>query len=269
MRKCTILDGPMGSELESRGFALGLPTWSATAVRKAPALVREIHAAYVNAGATVHTANTFRTQPRHFPDTFAALTSEAIALARAAVPKTHRVFGSVAPLEDCYRPDLARTDSSAVRAHGEMVGALVDAGVDGLVCESFSNLDEGLLAARLAAASRCETWLSFTPGPAGTLLSAEEIAVGAERALDLGVDAVLINCATIEFVDRALEGLARVCEKFGVYANAYGVSPEAYADAGVRWRKAGATILGACCGASAAHVRALAECVARVDVAYR
>ena len=59
----TLLDGPVGTELERRGLKLPPPLWSARAIEDAPELLREIHADYAAAGARVHTANTFRTDP--------------------------------------------------------------------------------------------------------------------------------------------------------------------------------------------------------------
>ena len=59
-----LLDGPVGTELTRLGIDTSLPKWSASAVFDAPAVLSKIHAAYADAGATLHTANTFRTQRR-------------------------------------------------------------------------------------------------------------------------------------------------------------------------------------------------------------
>ncbi len=93
-----VLDGAMGTEIERRGLELPTPWWSAVAIRARPGLVAEIHADYAAAGATVHTACTFRCQPRVLGDAFRAFAREAVALARAAVPRGHTVAGSVGPL---------------------------------------------------------------------------------------------------------------------------------------------------------------------------
>src|SRR5712692_7425776 len=55
-----LLDAAMGTELEKRGVASGLPLWSARALLSAPAEVLAIHCENVEAGADVLTANTFR-----------------------------------------------------------------------------------------------------------------------------------------------------------------------------------------------------------------
>ena len=64
----TILDGPMGTELGARGVATPGPLWSAEGLVHAPGVVAAIHRDYAAAGASVHTANTFRTKRRQAGD---------------------------------------------------------------------------------------------------------------------------------------------------------------------------------------------------------
>src|SRR5207245_1272484 len=101
----TILDGPMGTELERRGIATPPPGWSAYAIDQAPEIIAAIHRDYAAAGATVHTANTFRTKRRQFRNRWEALARSAVAIAKRSVPSDHCVAASIAPLEDCWRPD--------------------------------------------------------------------------------------------------------------------------------------------------------------------
>src|SRR5262245_32300435 len=106
----TPLDGPVGTELAARGVATPAPLWSAWALVHAPDVLAAIHRDYVAAGATVHTANTFRTKRRSAPENWEALARKAVSVARAEAPVGQRVAGSIAPLEDCYRPDLSPVD---------------------------------------------------------------------------------------------------------------------------------------------------------------
>src|ERR1700674_3522955 len=101
-----VLDGPMGTELAHRGVALPAPAWSAIALDVAPDLVAAVHRDYVAAAATVHTANTLRTKRRCVGPRWEELARRAVRIAREAVGEL-RVAGSLAPLEDCYRPDLS------------------------------------------------------------------------------------------------------------------------------------------------------------------
>jgi S-methylmethionine-dependent homocysteine/selenocysteine methylase len=275
-RALVLLDGPMGTELCARGVRTPLPGWSAHALEEAPEIVCAIHRDYADAGAGVHTANTFRTQARLFPGRWAQLARRAVELARASVPPQARVAGSIAPLADCYRPDLspARDDPGGTRReHAQLARVLADAGCDLILCETFPRVDEGLLALEAALETGRECWLSFTPGPRADLLRPAEVAAAARTAARLGAGAVLVNCVptarAVEFVAPLADALAGSGATSGCYANAG--EPEEhmgwtsapldaglYADAAAGWRERGATILGGCCGTGPAHVRALA-----------
>jgi S-methylmethionine-dependent homocysteine/selenocysteine methylase len=147
-----ILDGAIGTELISRGLELEAPEWSAAAIAQAPDLLAQLHADYAWAGATLHTANTFRTQPRAFGEGWVGALRAAVHIARDAVPSEHAVLGSMAPIEDCYRPDLS-PGAAARTAHRKIALALVNAGCDVLLCETFANGTESLVAAEEALAT--------------------------------------------------------------------------------------------------------------------
>lgn len=265
-----LLDGPMGTELERLGYETRLPLWSALANEEAPELVREVHRAYAAAGATVHTANTFRTQPRLLGDRFTELTERAVALAREALPEGARVAGSLAPVEDCYRPDLS-PGRGALAEHRAMAQALRGAGVDLILCETFPHIEEGLTALEAALETELPVYLAFSPGPHDNLLSPEEVGRGAERAVALGASAVLVNCLSARGARPYLEALAASGGRFGLYANAgiaedavgfspdRSFTPENYIELIASYRELGATIFGACCGMGPAHIGALAE----------
>ena len=126
-----LLDGAMGTELQRRGADTRLPLWSARALVEAPDLVAEIHREEVEAGADVLTANTFRTHRRTLAKGGLAersreLSALAVRLAREAAPAGRPVFvaGSIAPLEDCYRPDLVPEDAVLEREHSEQADSL-------------------------------------------------------------------------------------------------------------------------------------------------
>jgi len=262
----TIIDGPMGTLLYRRGVQTPPPGWSASALNTAPEAIADIHAEYAAAGATVHTANTFRTTQRAMGVGWEKLATIAVEIARDAVPPDHLVADSIAPLEDCYRPDLS--PSSPHKEHALLADVLAAAGCDVLLCETFPHIDEGLAAARAAVSTGVETWLSFTAGFRGDLLTPAQVGLGAAQAVDLGVKGLLINCVpvdqTLPYV-QVLAGLGVAC---GAYANsghptddlgwnddASGI--QSYVNHAVDWVNAGASIVGACCGADPGTVEAI------------
>lgn len=266
----TILDGAIGTELIARGFSLEAPEWSARAIAEAPALLGRVHADYASAGATLHTANTFRTQPRAAGEGWRLRLSQAVEIARRAVSPSHRVFGSLAPVEDCYRPDLS-PGAAAKPEHEAIAAALCDAGCDGILCETFAHPVEAVVAAEAAVGTGLPAWLSLTAGPFGDLSSPVELARTARDAVSVGVERVLINCVAASLVQPYLDAIASLDVPFGVYANAGGrdeglgwdAAPEAAADAYAElaegWVASGATVVGGCCGTGPAHVRAVME----------
>jgi len=271
--RVTLIDGPLGTELLARGVATPLPGWSAHAITTAPAVVRAIHSDYESAGASLHTANTFRTRKRVFPSDWRALARTAVELTRASV--SGRVAGSIAPLEDCYRPDLSPANEApeTTRAeHAELAGELHSAGCDLLLCETFPHVREGLLALEAALATGLESWLSFTPGYAANLLTPDEVGEAARAAVHAGASAVLVNCAPARSIESYVTAIAQRVGNdvpIGCYANAgepedamgwtsQPGAPERYAEVALSWQAAGATLIGGCCGTGPAHVAALA-----------
>ena len=162
----------MGSELEARGIELPAPAWTARAVAEFPEVVAEIHRAYAEAGADVHTTATFRTRRRSLEDTPWAgrhdeLARRATDLCRAAVEAVGhgRVAGGLAPLEDCFRPDLTPDDAALAAEHAELAEALADAGCDLLLVETMPTERELVAATRAAVATGLPVWAGVTYGP--------------------------------------------------------------------------------------------------------
>ena len=271
MSGVTILDGAMGTLLFERGVPTPPPLWSAHALRVAPDAVRAIHAEYAAAGASVHTANTFRTKRRSAPDDWEELARLAVRLAREGAMPGQRVAGSIAPLEDCYRPDLSPGAASRAE-HRELARVLAAAGADVLLCETFPHVGEALVAVEEAVATGLPTWVAFTAGPDATLLSTAEVGRGAREAVLRGASGVLVSCVPAPRMLPFVVALAGAGAQFGAYANAgapteglgWTVSPtpdaaERYADLADTWLAAGATLIGSCCGTGPAHIAALAR----------
>jgi S-methylmethionine-dependent homocysteine/selenocysteine methylase len=250
-----ILDGAIGTELISRGLELEAPGWSAGALAVAPDLLAEIHADYVRAGATLHTANTFRTQPRALGDGWVEALRAAVRIARDAVP---------------HRPDLS-PGAAARPEHREIAATLATAGCDVLLCETFADGAEAIVAVEEAMATGLPVWLSLTAGPFGDLLSPAELAQIAKDAAATGIERLLVNCIAATQIDAYVDAIGGFGVPIGVYANAgredeslgWGAtSPraaEAYASLAERWKDAGASVIGGCCGTGPLHIQALTE----------
>ena len=121
MADIVLLDGGMGQELIARSGDAPTPLWSTQVMIDHPGLVRQVHADYFAAGATVATTNTYaihhdRLVKFGLDDRFAALHAQALAEAQAA-RKAHgvgRIAGSLGPLVASYRPETHPPHAEAV-----------------------------------------------------------------------------------------------------------------------------------------------------------
>lgn len=277
-----ILDGAMGTELTRRGVDTHLPLWSAKALMDAPDVVAQIHADYVTAGAQVLTSNTFRTNVRalgkaNLGHRARELTFTAVALARQAAQAgaNVKVAGSLAPVEDCYSPDLVPSEAELDAEHGELARNLADAGCDFILVETMNTIREAVAGAKAAAAIGLPFWVSFTLDSQNNLVSGESISAAVQAILPLQPQAMLVNCIPVAQISGAL-GLLRAALDgsnipFGAYGNVghvddevgwtltHAVSPAAYAEAAQDWQRLGASIIGGCCGTLPAHIAQLAK----------
>ncbi|NIR98821.1 MAG: homocysteine S-methyltransferase family protein, partial [Gammaproteobacteria bacterium] len=180
-----LLDGGVGSELARRGIRTSMPLWSAHALfdHKGLQTLTKVHEDYARAGAEVLVANTFRTS-RHTlrkagrEEHWRLVNGRAVECARAAAAiPTHPclVAGAIAPLEDCYRPDLVPLQADCEDEHRRQVELLAELGVDLILIETMNCSREALAA--LVAARDCgiDALLSLCPRPPGHLLSGEPL----------------------------------------------------------------------------------------------
>ncbi len=263
------LDGATGTELGRRGVDTRGPLFSAAALLSEAgiAALRAVHREYVEAGAQVITANTFRTNPRKAGTRWRELTRRAVAIAHESGAA---VAGSIAPVEDCYRPGLRPPAGVARREHGELARALAEDGCDLLLVETVAAADEGLAAVQAAVETGLPVWVSAMAMADGRMRSGDDLDAFFRDAREAGAVAALINCVPPAGVDVGLAAAAASGLPFGAYPHMGEVDPAAgwpptevltpdeLAARAKRWLGRGATILGGCCGTTPAHVRALA-----------
>lgn len=273
-----LIDGGLGSELDRRGVDVSLPLWSARALLDDPPALLGVHREYAEAGADIITTNTFRTQRRTLEragiaESVSELINVAVHMAKAAttVPGCRPyVGGSIGPLEDCYRPDLVPDAVALESEHAEMAEALATAGVDLIMAETMNTGREAVAAARAAVATELPVLVSLVCDAEGRLLSGEDPGRVAVSLKEVGVDAVLVNCAPAPELHRALRrilgsvdtptgGYANVgyADEEGAWVNTDAIDPRAYANYAATWLDEGARLIGSCCGTTPAHTQAL------------
>ncbi len=275
-----VCDGAMGTMLHAAGVSLdrSLPELNLSR----PALVRDLHAAYVSAGARILQTNTFganrlRLVGSALENSVSEINIAGARLAREAAQRAGHpvlVAGSVGPAVSA--PAVRRVPASArAETLREQIAALCN-WVDLLILETFGDL-ESLVDAVEVASSESDLPLvaQLTFGDDGRTLRGEDPAEAALVLSDLPVTALGANCTVGPAVLVGVVGeLARGTElPVSVQPNAgipqrlggqvrYARNAAYFAEAVQRFVAAGATLLGGCCGTTPAHVRAISQAVA-------
>ncbi len=280
-----VLDAAMGSDLDRRGLPTTLPLWSAVGLLERPDLVRQIHLENLRAGADIITTDTFRTTARTLrkagldPARAPELDAQAVRLAVEARTEAGRlaawIAGSIAPLEDCYRPTFEIPPDVALDEHRAQAGNLAAAGVDLIMVETMPTAAEAEIALRAAIETGLPATVGFVcamPGRDGPvhLLSGETLEGAVARVSSLGPAAIFVNCAAPPVITAALRELRELTAlPVGSYANVGhvddergwspegGITGERYAEHAAEWIALGARVIGGCCGTHPEHTAAL------------
>jgi S-methylmethionine-dependent homocysteine/selenocysteine methylase len=288
MAQITLLDGGMGQELVARSGDAPTPLWATRVMIDHPGLVKEIHADYFAAGASVATTNTYnilhdRLEGVGLDGVYHALHLRALAEAHEAKAEAGRgmIAGSMGPLGESYRPDLTPPVEVSAPLYAEKARILAPH-VDVILLETLSSLGLAEGALKGAQAAGRPVWLSVSvhDRDGSKLRSGEPVAGLADLVAQYPTAAVLANCSMPEAMLDALRELKKIGLPFGAYANGFSeisslplpetddapdythrhdLSPEKYTGFVMQWIDLGATIVGGCCEVGPTHIRHLAS----------
>src|SRR6266480_1119223 len=265
-----------------------------------PALVRDIHAQYLQAGADIIETNTFnstaialadygmRELAREFNRAAAKLAKDAVRQAESKDPQRPRfVAGVLGPTNKTasISPDVndpgfrAVTFEELVGAYGEAVEGLLEGGVDLLLVETVFdtlNAKAALVAIEQALEGhglRIPVMISGTITDAsGRTLSGQTTEAFYNSVRHTQPIAVGLNCALgareLRVYVEELSAIAETrvsCHPNAGLPNAFGEyddTPEAMAAHIGEWARSGwLNIVGGCCGTTPEHIRAMADAV--------
>jgi methionine synthase / methylenetetrahydrofolate reductase(NADPH) len=276
-----VFDGAMGTMLYAKGFFLNVCYDELTL--KHPNLVREVHEAYVRAGAELIETNTFganpvKLRPYGLADDTERINRAAAELARGVAGDRVSVTGAIGPLGLRLEPFGPTSRADAEALFGRQVQGLVAGGVDGFVLETFSDTDE--LHAALAAVrahSDFPVVAQMTVGTDGLTHYGTAPEVFARLIAGWGADVIGVNCSVGPAgVLDAIERMAKVTDlPLSGQPNAglpkdvgdrkiYLASPEYMAEYARRMIEAGARFVGGCCGSTPEHIKKIRDYVASV-----
>ncbi len=289
-----LCDGAMGTMLYSRGVFINR-CYDELNLSQSE-MVRAVHQEYLQAGAEVIETNTFganayRLEHYGIRDKVREINLAGVRLARECVEQIREkqaaeafVAGAVGPLGVRLEP-LGKVGLDEAReAFAEQIEALVEGGpgvgADLLCIETMTSLVEAEQAVRAAQAVAPDVpvVVMMTVDEEGNCLDGSSAEVAAQKLTALGVDAIGCNCsagpATVLSVIERMRpvtslplsampnaGIPRAVDGRTIYLT----SPEYMASFTRKLVKAGATLVGGCCGTTPSYTRAMRSALRAMD----
>ncbi len=278
-----LADGAMGTLLVSRGAS---PDQAKSPLNLTdPESVREVHDDYRDAGARILTTNTWdanrvKLTAHEWSDSLEKINREGVRIAReAAAGELVFVAGSIGPLGALVKPYGALTLVQVREIFEEQARALLEGGVDLILLETFGSLLEAAEAVRSVRglSARIPIVAEMTFLSDGRTSFGEDASHALSTLALAGADAVGMNCTLgpQETHDVFVRLPASIPVPLSVMPNAgyptvvhgrnvYLSSPDYLRDYARAYAEAGAAIIGACCGTTPEHIRAMAKGISGV-----
>jgi homocysteine S-methyltransferase len=275
-QRALVADGAMGSMLYSRGVFINRCFDELNL--SSPQTVKEIHQEYMKAGAEILETNTFganrlRLGSYGLSEQLRSINQEGVRLAREAAGENGFVAAAVGPLGAHLEPLGPLSVSEARALFSEQIEALMGAGIDLILLETFGNLEElceAIRAARLTAGNEPAIVAQVTIDDFGYMHDGTTIETFTRRLDESEADVIGCNCSagpkvmleTIEkmrrYSDKPMSAMPNAGHPARVEGrNIYLCSPEYMAQYARRFLWAGVKIIGGCCGTTPEHIKLL------------
>jgi len=276
-KETLLLDGAIGTELDKRGL-MG----RASNNLDAPDIVLQILREYAACGCDALTTNTL-TMNRIFIETHNVGVSvrdvnrAGAELARKAAGKDRFVLGDISSTGQLLEPYGTYAESQFYDAFKEQAEVLAESGVDGLLIETVFDLREAMCALR-ACKDNCSlpviVSIAFATEEKGGMTMMGDSAERCARSLtDAGADAIGANCGDLDPVQMAVvvsQLISATALPVLAQPNAgkprligdktvFGMAPASFAAGTADCLRAGAKLVGGCCGTTPEHIRAVVE----------
>lgn len=278
-QKILVSDGAWGTMLQAKGLKPGdcPEEWNVSH----PDEVRSIAEAYFEVGSEIVLTNTFGGSPFKLANYgFKERTGEfnriGAQLSKQAAGKENIVAASVGPTGHFLAPLGTVTEKEMIENFSVQIKALSEGGADAILIETMADFGEAIAAVK-AARENCDlpviVTMTFEKGKQGyrTMMGTtiEQAAVTLDKS---GVDMLGTNCGNgIEQMVEIISEMRQHTDKFLVaHPNAglpklvegktvFDQSPEDMANYIPDLIKAGANIIGGCCGTGPDHIKAIAH----------
>lgn len=268
-----LADGAIGTEIYNRGIFINRCFDELNLSN--PRLIKEIHMDYLDAGSGLIETNTFTANrpalaAHGLADKVVDINRAGAVLARECAGDRAYVAGSVGPISWTKKDAGGMSKDEMDSIFCEQIHALAEAGVNVIILETFTHLEE-LHAAYRSARKVCslpvvaQVSLKYTGEGEFEGLLPEYAAVAIDH---WGADVIGVNCCDgPQGVFEAVKRMAHVTRKpLSAMPNAglpqmvqgrllYLASPEYMGEYARRYAQLGVTLIGGCCGTTPAHIR--------------
>jgi 5-methyltetrahydrofolate--homocysteine methyltransferase len=274
-----VADGALGTYLQAQGLPGGTPPelWNA----EQPDTVRGVHQAYLDAGSQILTTNTFggnrlRLGGEVDGHRLEDLVRRGVEMAREVAGDRAWVAGSMGPTGKLLAPLGELSCDLAEDAYAEQAAIMAEAGADLILIETMSDVLEAraaLLGARRA--TPLAVLVTFAFDASGRTMMGAQADDAAREMQALGAAAVGANCGQgIDAVVTALRRMrgatalplvaqpnAGLPQLLATGETHWDTTPDEFAEQVPALIDLGAVVVGACCGSTPAHIRAIRAAV--------
>lgn len=241
-----------------------------------PEQVLNVHKAYIDAGANVIQTNTYganysKLARYGLEEKVKCFNTAAVRIAKKAAGDDAFVLGNIGGIHGTQT--LFGTDEEIKRGFREQLYCLLLEGVDGLILETYYNLDELKTVLTIA---REETDIPIITNvsmhEAGIMENGIRLPDALKMLEQLGADVVGINCRLgPHHMIQSLREVALPEKAFlAAYPNAslpeyrdgkmlYENKPDYFESSALQFRNQGVRLIGGCCGTTPEHIRAIAK----------
>jgi 5-methyltetrahydrofolate--homocysteine methyltransferase len=271
-----VADGATGTMLQAAGLSEGTApeSWNLTHPEK----ILDLHRAYLEAGSQIILTNSFggsrfRLGKKGLQDKVHEVNRAAAALAKEAAGQEAFVAGSMGPTGELMKPLGTLSYVVALEAFAEQAEALAEGGVDAILVETMSDLNEAkaaIVGAKQATDLPILCTLSFDT-QRHTMMGVSPRRA-AKEMWPLGLVAIGGNCGkTLDDMEEVLRQMGKAVPEATLMAKpnaglprlvdgqaVYDIAPQVMAEYALRYAELGAKIIGGCCGSTPAHIQAMA-----------
>lgn len=285
--KPLFLDGATGSNLQKKGMSAGVcpEKW----ILEHRDIMIELQRQFVDAGSNIvyaptFTANRIKLAEYGLAGDIEKMNRELVALSKEAVGDRAYVAGDLTMTGEQLAPMGKLSFEELIEVYKEQIRYLADAGVDLLVIETMMSLQE-TRAAVIAAREVCDlaVMATLTFETDGRTLFGTDAVTAAVVLESLGVAAVGTNCSTgpdqmvetvramaqatsIPIIAKPNAGLPALDAKGNTV---YDMDAETFGNGMRDLIRAGASIIGGCCGTDPDYIRAAKDAVAGIPLLHR